>query len=101
MFFKAGDVAPSEGYKVDQWIIPDGRIQHRITVSAAAEKILDVFDDLVERLGDTSGIVVEDYRSWQGHIDHFAYAWDTFVIRSILVDFEDFIRNNGLVGIAI
>ncbi len=101
VFFKDGDAIPSEGYKIDKRMIADGRIQSRITISASAEKILDLFDDLVKRLGDTCGIAVEDYRAKQGHVDHYAYSRDTFLIRSILVDFEEFILNDGLVGIAI
>ena len=101
VFFKDGDVAPSEGYKIDKWKIPDGRTQSRITISASAEKILDIYDDLAKQLGDTCGIVVEDYRVKQGHIDHFGYSKDLFVIRSVLVDFEEFILNDGFVGIAI
>lgn len=101
VFFKDGDIIPSEGYKIDKQVIADGRTRNRITISVSAEKILDLFDDLVKRLGDTCSIVVEDFRSMQGHIDNFAYSRDTFIIRSILVDFEEFILNDGFVGIAI
>lgn len=102
IFFKDGDVIPTEGYKTDKIIAPDGRSQYRLIVSASSEKILDLFDDFVKLLGETCSMFVEDFRTNPGdHIDHFAYHKDTFAVRSILLDFEEFILNDGFVGLAI
>jgi hypothetical protein len=47
-------------------------------------------------------VVAEDFRTDNGnHIDYFAYYKDTFVVRSILLDFEELLLNDGLVGIAV
>jgi len=102
VFFKDGDVIPSEGYKVEKRIMPDGNIQSRILVSASVEKVLDMFNEFIALLGDTCGVVLEDFRTDKGdHIDHFAYYKDTFVVRSILLDFEELLLNDGFVGLAV
>lgn len=102
VFFKDGDVIPSEGYKIEKRVMPDGRRQSRIVVSASAEKLLDIFDELMALLGESCSVVVEDFRADNGdHIDYFAYYKDNFVVRSILLDFEDLLLNDGFVGLAI
>ena len=102
VFFKDGDVIPSEGYKIEKRVMPDGHIRSRIVVSASAEKVLDIFDEFVALLGDSCSVVLEDFRTDNGdHIDHFAYYKDTFVARSILLDFEDLLLTDGFVGLTI
>lgn len=102
VFFKDGDVIPSEGYKIEKHVMPNGYSKSRIVVSASAEKVLDIFDEFVALLGDTCSVVLEDFRTDNGdHIDHFAYYKDTFVVRSILLDFEDLLMNDGFVSLAI
>jgi len=102
VLFKDGDVIPSEGYKVEKLVMSDDNIRSRILVSASAEKILDIFDECISLLGDTCSIVLEDFRTDKGdHIDHFAYYKDTFIVRSVLFDFEELLLNDGFVGLAI
>jgi hypothetical protein len=102
VFFKDGDMVPSEGFKIEQQVMPGGYSYSRIVVSVSAEKVLDIFDEFVALLGDTCGVVMEDFRTDNGdHIDHFAYYKDTFIVRSILLDFEDLLLNDGFVGLAI
>lgn len=102
VFFKDGDMIPSEGYKVEKRVMPGGHVQSRMVVSASAEKVLDVFDEFVSLLGENCSVVVEDFRAENGdHVDHFAYYKDTFVVRSILLDFEDLLTNDGFVGLAV
>ena len=102
VFFKDGDVIPSEGYKIETRVMADGRTQSRMLVSASAEKVLDIFDEFIALLGDTCSIVLEDFRTDKGdHIDHFAYYKDTFVVRSILLDFDELLLNDGFIGLAI
>ncbi len=102
VFFKDGDMIPSEGYKVEKRVIPAGQTQSRIVVSASAEKVLDIFDEFVTLLGDTCSVVIEDFRTDNGnHVDHFAYYKDTFVVKSIMLDFEDLLMNDGFVSLAV
>ena len=102
VFFKNGDVIPSEGYKIEKSVLPNGRTQSRMLVSASAEDVLDIFDDFIALLGESCGVVVEDFRANPGdHVDHYAYYKDTFIVRSILLDFDDFLLNDGFVGVAI
>ena len=102
VFFKDGDMVPSEGYKIEKRVMPGGHTQSRIVVSASAEKVLDIFDEFIALLGDTSSVVIEDFRTDTGdHVDNFAYYKDTYVVRSILLDFDDLLLNDGFVGLAI
>ncbi len=102
VFFKDGDVVPSEGYKIEKSLMPNGQVQSRMLVSASAEDLLDIFDDFIVLLGESCGVVVEDFRAKAGdHVDHYAYGKDTFIVRSILLDFDDFLLNDGFVGLVI
>lgn len=102
IFFKDGDLIPREGYKVNKLKLPNGSTHYQMIVSASAEKILDVFDDFLSLLGDTCGIVLEDFRNHDyDHIDYYAYNKDTVIIRSTLLDFEELLLNDGLLGVAI
>lgn len=102
VFFKDGDVIPSEGYKIDKQVLPNGRTQFRMLISASAEDLLDIFDDFITLLGESCSVVVEDFRTNAGdHVDYFAYYKETFIVRSILLDFDDFLLNDGFFGLAI
>jgi len=102
VFFKDGDLIPSEGYKVEKRVMPGGHVQSRMVVSASAEKVLDVFDEFVALLGENCSVVIEDFRVENGdHVAHFAYYKDTFVVRSILLDFDDLLTNDGFVSLAV
>jgi hypothetical protein len=71
IFFKDGDLIPSEGYKVNKLMLPNGSTLYQMIVSASAEKILDIFDDFASLLGDTCGVVLEDFRN--NEYDHIDY----------------------------
>ncbi len=103
VFFKDGDVVPTEGYKIEKLNMQDGRTpSYRMLISASAEDLLDIFDDFIALLGESCGVVVKDFRAKDGDdVDHYAYNKETFIVRSILLDFEDFLLNDGFVGLAI
>jgi hypothetical protein len=102
VFFKDGDVIPSEGYKIEKQVMPNGRVHSRMLVSASAEDLLDIFDDFIALLGESCSVVVEDFRTTAGdHVDYFAYYKETFIVRSILLDFDELLLNDGFIGLAI
>ena len=102
VIFKDSDVIPSEGFKSEKLVASDGKLRSRLVVSASAEKLLDIFDEFILLLGETCGVVVEDFRTeGDDHVDHFAYYKDTYIVRSILFDFEEFLLTDGFVGVAI
>lgn len=102
VFFKDGDVIPSRGYKIEKEAMSNGQIRSRMLVSASAEDVLDIFDDFIALLGESCSVVVEDFRTNNGdHVDHFAHHKETFIVRSILLDFDEFLLNDGFVGLAI
>ena len=102
VFFKDGDIMPSEGYKTGQFVGPDGLIRSRMIVSASAEKVLDIFDEFISLVGDKCNVVVEDFRTGDNnHLDYFAYDKDTYIVRSVFFDFEEFFLNDGFFTIAI
>ena len=103
VFFKDGDVVPSKGYKIDKLPTSNGITPpFRLLISASAEDLLDIFDDFIALLGESCSVVVEDFKTKTGdHVDYFAFYKETFVVRSILLDFEDLLLNDGFVGLAI
>ncbi len=102
IFFKDGDVVPSKGYKIEKELMPNGQVLSRLLVSASAEDVLDILDDFIVLLGESCSVVVEDFRAKaDDHVEYYAYYKDTFIVRSILLDFDEFLLNDGFVGLAI
>jgi hypothetical protein len=103
VFFKDGDVVPSKGYKIDKLPISNGITPpFRMLISASAEDLLDIFDDFIALLGENCSVAVEDFRTNTGdRVDYFAFYKETFIVRSILLDFDDLLLNDGFVGLSI
>jgi len=99
-------IRPRQGYKIE--VYRDRRHNIRMPMLCAAvsaEKLFDVFLDLLKPLGETAHVVLEsshgddDFRS--GHIDRERRHVDTPVLASHFCDYEDLLLNDGCTGVAV
>jgi len=101
VFFKNQNVVPKEGFRIftNDETAESGIKQ--VLISVSAEKIFDIFDELLKTLGDTFHFVVDDFRSENGEYSgNYGYNKDAFIVRSLLIDYEDLVVNNGFVAFA-
>jgi len=71
-------------------------------ISASAEKLMDLFLDLLDPLGKTIDIVLETSHNSEkyDHEDHYREHMDLSVFKSMCMDYEDLLLNDGFTGIA-
>jgi len=95
-------LTPREGYKRFREETNDGFTYNFLAVSVSAERLFDVFDELVSCMANACGVALEDHRAEQvDHVDYIAHQKDTVVVRSILRDFEDMVLDDGFLGVAV
>lgn len=97
-------IVPSAGYRHD--VFQDRESGVRIPVLMAAvsrEKILDVFVDLLNPLGEHVDVVLETSHEAEpgGHCDMYREHIDLPVLKSTLYDFEDLLLDDGCMGLAV
>lgn len=57
---------------------------------------------MIAALEEICRLIVEDFsKNENGQIDNLAHNIDNFLVRSILIDFEDLLLRNGLIGFAV
>lgn len=94
----------SEGYRLEKFRDPLSR--QRIPMLAAAvsaERLFEVFLDLLAPLGETLNAVLETSHDFTDdfHLDLRRSDIDAPVLSSHLYDFEDLLLNDGCTGIAV
>ena len=72
-----------------------------LKIAANPTKILDLYRDLMNVLGDDVQVVLESsHRSDDGHTDFYASA-DAIALKSATYDFEDLLLNDSNTGISV
>ncbi|MGL6097953.1 MAG: hypothetical protein ACRC7O_19395 [Fimbriiglobus sp.] len=97
-------IRPRQGYRVE--VYRDRRSRFRLPMLAAsvsAERLFDVFLDLMEPLGDLVHVVLESSHaeSADWHDDLRRNHIDRPVLASYLCEFEDLLLNDGCTGVAV
>src|SRR5579859_3800589 len=97
-------VVPRQGFRLD--VYRDGTARLHVPVLAAAvsrEKLFDLFLDLLAPLGETVDVVLETSHQSHGnrHVDLFREQIDLPVLKSIFMDYEDLLLNDGCTGVAV
>jgi hypothetical protein len=101
---RGSSVVPTEGYRLEHFRDPESR--RRIPLLAAAvsaERLFDVFLDLLAPLGETVNVVLEashDYTS-DRHDDLCRSDIDLPVLASHLCDHEELLLKDGCAGVAV
>jgi hypothetical protein len=97
-------VVPREGYRVE--VYRDRKARMKLPMLAAAvsaEKLFEVFLDLLDPLGELVHVVLESshFSHTDQHTDLRRSHIDTPVLASHLCEFEDLLINDGCTGIAV
>jgi hypothetical protein len=97
-------VVPRQGYRRDTYRDPRHRLEVPVlAASVSAEKLFDVFLDLLTPLGDVLDVVVESSHQTADctHRDLVREHIEHMVLLSHLYDYEDLLLNDGCTGLAV
>ncbi len=97
------EVVPREGYRRDTYSDPDsGNRMPVLAASVSAERLFDVFMDLLDPLGEVVDVVMESsHDSEPGcHADLYREQIDNVILKSTLYDYEPLLLNDGCTGLA-
>ncbi len=96
-------IVPRQGFRFDQYI-DESSGSHTPVVMASATRhlLMDLFLELIEPLGAVVDVVLETSHQAGGeHEDLYREHIDMPVLKSILLEFEDLLLNDGCTGIAV
>jgi hypothetical protein len=97
------DVVPREGYRRDVYCDPEtGNTMPVLAASVSADRLFDVFMDLLDPLGDVVDVVMESSHDSEpgSHSDLYREHMDTVILKSTLYDYESLLLNDGCTGLA-
>ncbi|MCO8124249.1 hypothetical protein NHH03_21075 [Stieleria sp. TO1_6] len=96
-------VIPRQGFRFDEYV--DDSSQARTPVIMAAttrHRVMDLLLDLIDNLGPVVDVVLETSHHASSHqLDLYREHIDVPVLKSILLDHEDLLLNDGCTGIAV
>lgn len=96
-------IVPQQGFRHDEYVDEsNGGKTPVIMASATEHALMDLFMELIEPLGSVVDVVLEtSHRGGCDHEDLYREHIDMPVLKSILLDFEDLLLNDGCTGIAV
>lgn len=96
-------VVPRQGFRHDQYVDESSKESIPVLMAAASRRqIMDLFLDLIEPLGDVVDVVLEtSHRVGPRHDDLYREHIDVPVLKSLLLEYEDLILNDGCTGVAV
>ena len=96
-------IVPRQGFRFDEYIDEASRSRTPVIMaSATRHQLMDLFLDLIEPLGAVVDVVLEtSHRAGAEHEDLYREHIDMPVLKSILLEFEDLLLNDGCTGIAV
>lgn len=96
-------IVPRQGFRHDEY--RDESSVESIPVimaSATRRQLFDLFLELIDPLGDVVDVVLEtSHRSGPRHEDLYREHIDMPVLKSVLLEYEDLILNDGCTGVAV
>lgn len=96
-------IVPRQGFRHDKYIDDTtGVTTPVIMASATRRQLIDTFLSLIDPLGSVVDVVLEtSHTSGGGHTDLYREHIDMPVLKSILLEFEDLLLDDGCTGIAV
>ncbi len=96
-------IVPRQGFRHDEYVDENsGNNTPVIMASATSHQLMDLFLELIEPLGAVVDVVLESsHRIGGEHEDLYREHIDMPVLKSILLEFEDLLLNDGCTGIAV
>lgn len=96
-------IVPRQGFRHDEYRDETSGVVVPVLMAAATRGLLiDLFLDLIEPLGSVVDVVLEtSHRASSAHDDLYREMIDMPVLKSILLEYEDLLLNDGCTGIAV
>lgn len=96
-------IVPRQGFRHDEYVDESNGSKTPVIMAAAtARTLMDLFLELIEPLGSVVDVVLESsHRGGMEHEDLYREHIDMPVLKSILLEFEDLLLNDGCTGIAV
>ncbi len=96
-------IIPRQGFRHDEYRDDaSGAVVPVLMAAATRNVLMDLFLDLIDPLGPVVDVVLEtSHHATAGHQDLYREHIDLPVLKSMLLDFEDILLNDGCTGIAI
>jgi hypothetical protein len=96
-------IVPKQGFRFDEYVDEvSGNATPVIMASATRHRLMDLFLDLIEPLGSVVDVVLESsHRVGAEHEDLYREHIDMPVLKSILLEYEELLLNDGCAGIAV
>lgn len=96
-------IVPLAGYSHDGWE-ENGKIVPVLLASVSQENLFDTFLELIEGVGSTVDVAIKTSHDQKKGVENQEFvreSIDLVVLKSILLDFEDLLLNDGYTGIAV
>ncbi len=96
-------IVPRQGFRHDEYVDEtSGESIPVIMAAATRRQLFDIFLELIEPLGDVVDVVLEtSHQSGPRHEDLYREHIDMPVLKSLLLEYEDLIVNDGCTGVAV
>lgn len=96
-------IIPRQGFRHDEYVDEASGTATPVIMAAASKRMLmDLFLEMIEPLGSIVDVVLEtSHRGGAEHEDLYREHIDMPVLKSILLEFEDLLLNDGCTGIAV
>ena len=96
------DVVPSAGYRRDTYTDTEAGTEVPVLMaSQSSERLFELFLELLDPLGETVDVVLESSHEDGKKIDHYREHVDLPILKSMLLDYEDLLLNDGCTGVAV
>ena len=96
-------IVPKQGFRFDQHVDDSTGVKTpAVLASVTQHQLMDVFFELIDKLGDVVDVVLESsHHVNNSHQDLYREHIDSAVLKSVLLEFEDLLLNDGCTGIAV
>ncbi len=96
-------IVPRQGFRFDEYVDESSGSRTPVIMAAATRhKIIDLFLELLDPLGNVVDVVLEtSHQSGGQHQDLYRDHIDMPVLKSTLLDHEDLVLHDGCTGIAV
>ncbi len=96
-------VVPRQGFRFDEYVDDQSQIRTPVIMAAATrQRVMDLFLELIDHLGPVVDVVLETSHHFApNQPDLYREHIDIPVLKSIVLDHEDLLLNDGCTGIAV
>lgn len=96
-------IVPRQGFRHDEYVDETSGTRTPVIMASATRHVLmDLFLELIEPLGSVVDVVLEtSHRAGTDHEDLYREHIDMPVLKSILLEYEELLLNDGCAGIAV